>query len=102
MAVIMLHDFMSIVHHVVMPVEVKTVGASGQISLGKKYAGKTVTMELIAEGVWTIKTAQVIPDDEFWLHMPEARADLDRAIAWSDAHPRVETDLKAMARKVNR
>ena len=85
-----------------MPVEVKTIGVSGQISLGKKYAGKTVTVEEIAEGVWTIKTAQVIPDDELWLHTPEARAGLDRALAWSLSHPRAETDLRAMARKINR
>ena len=82
-----------------MPIEVKTVGATGQISLGKQYAGKTVTVEQIAEGVWTIKTPQVLPDDELWLHTPEARADLDRALAWSAAHPRAETGLDAMARK---
>jgi putative transposon-encoded protein len=35
--------------------EVKTIGSSGQISLGKQYAGRTVTVEQVAEGVWTIK-----------------------------------------------
>ena len=85
-----------------MPVEVKTVGASGQISLGKQYAGRTVTVDQIADGVWTIKTAQVIPDDELWLHTPEARTRLDRALDWSASHPRSETDLKAVARKIGR
>jgi len=85
-----------------MPVEIKTVGASGQISLGKQYAGRTVTVDRVAEGVWTIKTAQVIPDDELWLHTPEARASLDRALDWSRSHPRSETDFKAVARKVRR
>ena len=59
-----------------MQVEIKTIGASGQISLGKQYAGRTVTVEKVEEGVWTIKTAQVIPDNERWLLDPEARARL--------------------------
>jgi hypothetical protein len=85
-----------------MPVEIKTVGSSGQISLGKQYAGRVVTVDQVAEGVWTIKTAQVVPDDELWLHTPEARASLDRALDWSASHARSETDLAAMARKVGR
>jgi hypothetical protein len=32
-----------------MAVVIKTVGASGQISLGKKYAGRTVIIEQIEE-----------------------------------------------------
>ena len=83
-----------------MPLEIKTVGASGQISLGKEYAGRIVTVDHVAEGVWTIKTAQVIPDDELWLHTPAMKASLDRALAWSAAHPREETDLAAIARDV--
>ncbi len=85
-----------------MQVEIKTIGSSGQISLGKQYAGRTVTVEQVTEGVWTIKTAQVIPDDELWLHTPEMRASLDRALDWSASHPRSETNLSAMAAKVKR
>ena len=85
-----------------MPVEIKTIGASGQISLGKQYAGRIVTVDQVEEGVWTIKTAQVIPDNERWLHTPEMRASLDRALEWSATHPREETNLKAMAKKLNR
>ena len=84
-----------------MPIEIKMVGASGQISLGKQYAGRTVTVDKVAEGVWTIKTAQVIPDDELWLHTPEMRSNLDRALEWSKTHPRAETNLKAMSKKIN-
>ena len=83
-----------------MPQEIKTIGASGQISLGKKYAGRIVTVEKVTEGVWTIKTAQVIPDDVLWLHTPEAKSSLDRALAWSDSHPRKETSLAKLAEKL--
>jgi hypothetical protein len=85
-----------------MPIEIKTIGASGQTSLGKQYAGRLVTVERIAEGVWTTEAAPVIPDDELWLHTPEARARLDRALDWSESHPRSETDLRAATQRVNR
>ena len=34
---------------------IKSVGRSGQISLGKKYAGQTVLIDQIETGVWVIK-----------------------------------------------
>ena len=89
-------------NHVGMPVEIKTIGASGQISLGKQYAGRTVTVDQVAEGVWTIKTARVIPDDELWLHTPKMKEALDRALDWSESHSRSETDLGSISRKINR
>ena len=58
----------------------KQVGLSGQNSLGKEYAGRTVLIESSEPGVWVIKTAHTIPDSELWLHQPEASARLDRAL----------------------
>ncbi len=83
-----------------MPQEVKTIGASGQISLGKQYAGRTVIVDELEDGVWMIKTAQVIPDNERWLHEPEFKKKLDRALEWSATHPPKETDLDALERKL--
>ena len=48
------------------PPDVKTIGASGQNSLGKQYAGRTVTVDEVEPGVWCINTAQVIPDSEMF------------------------------------
>lgn len=62
---------------------VKVIGANGQISLGKQFAGRQVLVEEQETGVWLIRTATVIPDNERWLHQPEAAADLARAMAWS-------------------
>lgn len=81
---------------------IKTIGNSGQISLGKEYAGRTVMVEEIERGVWVIKTAQVIPDNELWLHTPETRASLDRALEWSDKTERSESDLEALTRKIRK
>jgi len=43
---------------------IKTVGSSGQISLGKKFAGQTVMLDEIDTGVWIVKLGRFIPDNE--------------------------------------
>lgn len=80
--------------------DVKTIGASGQISLGKQYAGRTVTVDEMEPGVWIIRTAQVIPDNELWLHTPENKAKLDEALIWSATHPRKETTAEEIDRMI--
>ena len=66
---------------------VKVVGANGQISLGKQFAGRQVLVEEREPGVWLVRTATVIPDNELWLHEPKAADDLRRALAWARANP---------------
>jgi len=66
---------------------IKTIGASGQISLGKEYSGLTVLVDEIEPGVWIVKAGQFIPDSEQWLHTPENKAKLNEAIAWAETHP---------------
>ena len=80
---------------------VKQVGASGQISLGKEFAGRTVVIDISSPGVWVIKTAQTIPDSELWLHHPKASARLDRALAAIDQPP-VAADLEALEQHLSR
>jgi len=50
------------------PAALKVVGSNGQISLGKQYAGRYVLAEESEPGVWIVRTATVIPDNERWLH----------------------------------
>jgi hypothetical protein len=66
---------------------VKVVGQNGQISLGKEFAGRQVLVEERGPGVWLIRTAKVIPENELWLHQPRASADMRRALAWAHANP---------------
>jgi len=47
---------------------IKTVGSSGQISPGKKFAGQTIMLDEIEAGVWIVKLGQFIPHNEKWLH----------------------------------
>jgi len=65
---------------------VKVIGSKGQISLGKQYAGRRVLVEETAPGVWLVRTARVIPDDERWLQHSKASNDLRDALAWAQKH----------------
>jgi hypothetical protein len=69
------------------PPSVKVVGVNGQISLGKQYAGRQVLVEEQEAGVWLIRTATVIPDNERWVHASGVAQQLKSAIAFAQTHP---------------
>jgi len=79
---------------------IKTVGSSGQISLGKKYAGQTVILSEIDTGVWIVKTGRFIPDNEKWLHRPEVQAELSEAVAWAEENLPEETNLDDLEARI--
>jgi len=70
------------------PSAIKIVGANGQISLGKAYAGKSVEISKPDENTIVIKTGQFIPDNERWLYEGDNMARLDAAIKWAKNTPR--------------
>jgi len=76
------------------PPALKLVGSNGQISLGKQYAGRPVLVEEREPGVWIVRTATVIPDNERWLHEPQAATDLQAALRWSAAHAASDRDTE--------
>ena len=82
--------------NVVSPPTVKVVGANGQISLGKQFAGRQVLVEEQETGVWLIRTATVVPDNERWLHQGAASADLARALDWAAAHPASDANTETL------
>ena len=71
---------------------VKSIGASGQISLGKEFAGRQVVVDSPAEGVWFIKAVKVVPDHEAWVDEPKVRNRLKRAIRWALNNPAASSD----------
>lgn len=74
---------------------VKIIGANGQISLGKQFAGRQVLVEEKEPGVWLVRTATVVPDNERWLHEGQSAAQLQQALAWAQSNP--PNDRKAAA-----
>ena len=81
---------------------IKTVGSSGQISLGKKFAGQTVMLDEIEAGVWIVKLGRFIPDSEKWLHRPDVQAELNEAIAWAEENPPEGTNLEEFEARAKR
>lgn len=81
---------------------IKTVGTSGQISLGKKFSGQTVMLDEIRAGVWILKIGQFIPDNERWLHGPDVQAKLDEAIAWAEKNPPKDTNFEELETRIKR
>jgi hypothetical protein len=79
---------------------IKTLGSSGQIALGKRYAGRQAVVDELEPGVWLVKIGEFIPDSERWLHEPAAKAKLDRALARAEGTPFKETDLDELEERL--
>ena len=80
---------------------VKMIGANGQISLGKQFAGRQVLVEEQEPGVWLVRTAVVVPDNERWLQQPQAASDLQNAMVWAQANPPADANLDTVLEKLN-
>jgi hypothetical protein len=80
---------------------VKVIGANGQISLGKQFAGRQVLIEEHEPGVWLVRTATVIPDNERWLQRPDATQDLDKALTWASSNPPLDDDAEALLKRLS-
>jgi hypothetical protein len=78
----------------------KTVGSSGQISLGKKFAGQTVMVDELQPGVWIIKMGRFIPDNEKWLYEPKVHSELNEAIAWAKENPPEDANFKELEARI--
>lgn len=75
----------------------KMVGNSGQLSLGKKYAGQYFEVEPQTDGAVLLRPMKVVPDAEAWVHEPAMRGQLRRAEEWVKRTPRAETKLGKLA-----
>ena len=70
---------MSAIVHVPM---IKNVGLNGQISLGKKYAGRQVILTELDDGSIILKPGKFVPDNEMWLYKNGGEKRLDTALEW--------------------
>lgn len=81
---------------------IKRIGKSGQISLGKQFAGRSVLVDLIDEGVWIVKLGQFIPDSEHWLHSSQISSEVDDAISWAEQNPPKSSNLDDLGKKIRK
>jgi hypothetical protein len=78
---------------------VKMVGSSGQLSLGKQFAGQYYELEHLADGAIVLRPMKVVPSSEGWVHEPEVQYQLAKAAKWLKDTPRTETSIDALVRK---
>ena len=84
---------------IVRETEIKVVGKSGQISLGKRYAGKTLRLERRADGSVVLTAVALVPENQHWTLEEPHRSQIERGLAWAaDAAPRA-TDLDGLLKR---
>jgi hypothetical protein len=76
--------------------ELKVVGKSGQISLGKRFVGKTLRLEERGDGTIVLTAVAVIPESQLWTLESPHRERIARALEWAAEHPARESDLAAV------
>jgi len=82
----------------VQEVEVKVVGKSGQISLGKRYAGKTLRLERHEDGTVVLTAVAMVPENQLWTLEDPHRSRIERGLAWAASNPARETNLRNLVK----
>jgi hypothetical protein len=82
--------------------EIKVVGKSGQISLGKSYAGKTLRLERRDDGSILITSVAMVPESQMWTLEEPDRARIARGLAWAAETEPAETDVDALLKRWKR
>jgi hypothetical protein len=80
---------------------VKQVNKQGQISIGKKYAGKKVRIDEYPDGTVVLEPVEII--SEFELKLFKSKTFQDRLKAfdrWESSNQPAESDLSAMEQKL--
>jgi hypothetical protein len=83
-------------------VEIKVVGKSGQISLGKSYAGKTLRLERRGDGTMLLTAVAVVPESQLWTLEEPNRSQIARGLTWAAGTPAKETDLDVLTKRAGR
>ena len=82
----------------VQDVEIKVVGKSGQISLGKRFAGKTLRLERRQDGTVLLTAVAMVPENQLWTLEEPHRSRIERGLAWAAANKPQETSLKDLSK----
>lgn len=67
---------------------IKIVAKNGQITLGKKFAGKQIQIFEEDDNTIVIKTVVAIPESEMWLYQGDNMARLNKSIEWVESNQR--------------
>ncbi len=76
--------------------EIKVVGKSGQISLGKTYAGKALRVDHRRDGTIILTAVAVVPESQLWTLQEPDRSRIARGLAWASTTAPKETDVDSL------
>ena len=79
-------------------VEIKVVGKSGQISLGKRFAGKTLRVERRDDGTILLTAVAMVPESQLWTLDEPHRSRIARGLAWAAQNGPRETDIERLVK----
>ena len=88
--------------HVADQIEIKVVGKSGQISLGKNYAGKMLRLERRSDGTMLLTAVAMVPESQLWTVAEPHRSQIARGLTWAAETPAKDTNLKALTKRAGR
>ena len=79
--------------------EIKVVGKSGRISLGKRYAGKMLRLERRTDGSVLLTAVAMVPERQLWTLEEPHRSRIERGLAWAAETPPRESDLDSLLKR---
>lgn len=82
--------------------EIKVVGKSGQISLGKGYAGKTLRVERHDDGSIVLTAVAMVPESQLWTVEEPHRSRIARGLSWAAENKAEETQIESLVRRHGR
>jgi hypothetical protein len=81
---------------VVPGVEIKVVAKSGQISLGKRHAGKLLRLERRTDGTLVLTPVAMVPERQLWTLEEPHRSRIERGLAWAAKTEARETEVDGL------
>ena len=82
--------------------EIKVVGKSGQISLGKRYAGKMLELQRLDDGTLLLRAVAVVPESQLWTLDEPHRSRIARGLAWAAENAPRDSDPDSLVRQKRR
>lgn len=82
--------------------ELKRVGQSGQISVGRELAGKLLRVEQLEGGRLLLTPVVDVPESQLWTLSEPHKSRIERGLSWAAANPPKETDVDALVAKAAR
>lgn len=82
--------------------ELKRVGQSGQISVGRELAGKLLRLEQLEDGRLLLTPVVDVPESQLWTLREPHKSRIERGLAWAAETPSRETDVAALIARAKR